>query len=69
MKYLHSISFILLVVGGLNWLLIGLFNMNAVMYLGDALAKVVYVLVGLGGIYEVVTHKSRCKDCIAGGSM
>ncbi|MEK7660080.1 MAG: DUF378 domain-containing protein [Patescibacteria group bacterium] len=75
MKTLHSISFILLVVGGLNWLLEA-FNWNFVMWLADLvnvplLADIIYVLVGLAAIYEVVTHKNRCKDCSApaGGAM
>ncbi|MDE2312476.1 MAG: DUF378 domain-containing protein, partial [Patescibacteria group bacterium] len=34
MKALHMIAFILLVIGGLNWLLIGLFKVDVVMYLG-----------------------------------
>lgn len=62
------VAFILLVVGGLNWLLVA-FNYNLVDMLlgaGSTLAKVVYILVGLSAIYEVATHKSSCKMC--GGS-
>jgi uncharacterized membrane protein YuzA (DUF378 family) len=68
MKGLHMVAFILLVVGGLNWLLVA-FNYNLVDMLlgaGSTLAKVVYILVGLSAIYEVATHKSSCKMC--GGS-
>ena len=63
MKSLHAIAFILVIVGGLNWLLVGLFNLDVVMYLGVALAKIVYVLVGLSAIYLIVTHKKDCKCC------
>jgi len=57
----HMITFILLVVGGLNWLLVGLADMNLVtMIFGGMpmIEKAVYVLVGLSAIYQVVTQKS-----------
>ncbi len=61
---LHALTFLLLAVGGLNWLLIGLFQYDAVMLLGATAAQVVYVLVGLSAIYEIVMHKSMgCKCC------
>jgi hypothetical protein len=66
MKNLHSVTFILLVIGGLNWLLVGLADINVVMYLAGVsawLPKVVYVLVGLSAVYEVAMHKNMCKNC------
>ena len=68
MKGLHSITFILLVIGGLNWLLIGLFSTwNLANYLGSGIAMIVYILVGLSAIVEIVNHKSLCKKCDKGG--
>jgi len=72
MKWLHKIAFILLVVGGLNWLLWGLFGWEIGSVLGGMtgwLATVVYVLVGLSAIYEVATHAGRCKECMPGGQI
>ncbi len=69
MKSLHMVTFILLVVGGLNWLLFGLLGWDIGTLLGgmdSMLAKIIYILVGLSAIYELVTHKSSCKMC--GGS-
>lgn len=63
MKALHIIAWVLVIVGGLNWLLVGLFNLNVVAYLGDVLARIVYVLVGLAALYELFTHKKTCKAC------
>ncbi len=66
MKNLHMVTFTLLVIGGLNWLLVGLFQTDVVMYLsgaGDWLPKVVYVLVGLSAIYELSVHKKLCRNC------
>ncbi len=68
MKGLHAVAFILVIIGGLNWLLIGLLDLNVVMYLGGTLAKIVYILVGLAAVYEVVTHKKTCKMCDKGAS-
>jgi uncharacterized protein len=68
MKALHMIAWILVIIGGLNWLLIGLFNFNVVMYLGDLLARIVYVLVGLSALYELFTHKANCKMCVSSPS-
>ena len=71
MKYLHLVSFILLVVGGLNWLAVGVLDMNLVEWLlgTGTVTMVVYVLVGLAAIYEAATHKGRCKECAGGGTM
>lgn len=44
-----------LVIGALNWLLVGLLNMNvveSVLGAGSLLTKVVYVVVGLAGLYK-----------------
>ncbi len=68
MKALHVIAFILVIVGSLNWLLVGLFDLNVVTYLGTIVEKIVYILVGLSAIYLVVTHKKSCSDCVASGN-
>ncbi len=64
MSKLHYVSFILLLAGGLNWLLIGAFGWNVVeMLLGLSIAGWVYILVGLSAIVEIVLHKKLCKMC------
>ncbi|MES3005925.1 MAG: DUF378 domain-containing protein [Patescibacteria group bacterium] len=71
MKSLHTISFILLAIGGLNWLLVGLFGWEIGMLFGGQAAvvsRIIYILVGLSAIYEVVTHKKNCKHCDSMGS-
>lgn len=55
---LDLISLILLIVGGLNWGLIGLMDYNLVTTLfgdGSILTQIVYILVGLAAIYTFVT--------------
>ncbi len=68
MKILHKISFILVIVGGLNWLLVA-FGYNLVDQLGSQLAMIVYILVGLSAIYLIVSHKTTCRYCVSGQSM
>ena len=66
---IHMVTFILLVIGGLNWLVFGLFGWDVGQIFGgmDAVvSKIIYVLVGLSAIYEVVTHKGNCKLCDKG---
>ena len=47
MKILHYVAFTLLVVGGLNWGLVALLNMNLVetVFGGMGLTNIVYILV------------------------
>ncbi len=68
MKALHMVTFSLLVIGGLNWLLTA-FNWNVVkMLLGSwpTVEMLVYILVGLSAIYQAFTHKMSCKMCSTG---
>ena len=63
MKALHVIAFILVIIGGLDWLLIGLGVGDVVAYLGSTVASIVYILVGLSALLLVFTHKASCKHC------
>lgn len=67
MKYAHMAAFLLVIVGALNWLAVGAVGKDISMFLGgmdSMLARGVYVLVGLAGIYLVATHKKDCKWCM-----
>lgn len=67
MKNLHMVTFLLLVVGGLNWGLIGFANVNLVSMLFGSMPLVeqgVYALVGLSAVVELVTHKDSCMACM-----
>ena len=57
MKNINLIALILVVVGGLNWGLVGLLNLNLVTtILGEgSLATLVYVLIGLSAVYVGMT--------------
>ena len=50
------IALVLVIVGAVNWGLVGVANMDLVALLlgaGSMLSKVVYVLVGLSGLYTI----------------
>jgi uncharacterized membrane protein YuzA (DUF378 family) len=71
MKALHMVAWILLIVGGLNWLLVA-FGWNLVDMIfgaGSTLSMIIYILVGLSAIYELVMHKKNCKMCGSGSGM
>jgi uncharacterized protein len=60
------VAFALLVVGGLNWGLVGLFQINLVeMLVGSmpTVEMVVYVLVGVSALYIAATHMGDCRVC------
>lgn len=55
---LDYLAMILLIVGGLNWGLVGLLDLDLVAALfgpGSMISRVVYILVGLAAIYGFVT--------------
>jgi uncharacterized protein len=74
----NAIALVLVIVGGLNWLLVGLFEFDLVASLFGGqtavLSKIVYVLVGLAAIWllirfpklvaerPVVSHVNTSRD-------
>ena len=66
MKLLHYVTFYLVIIGALNWGLIGLFGLNLVtMVFGSwpMVETLVYVLVGLSAVYRLVEHQKDCMIC------
>lgn len=58
MRALSTVARVLLIIGGLNWGLVGLFDFDLVAALfggqDSALSRIVYTLVGLAAVYELV---------------
>jgi len=51
------ICLILIIIGGLNWLLVGIFSFDLVAAIFGAMSiisKIVYILVGVGALYVVI---------------
>lgn len=76
MKSLHMVAWVLVMIGAVNWGLVGIgefmgSNLNVVnMLLGNwpTVEAIVYVLVGASAVYEIVKHKGMCKECSGSGS-
>jgi uncharacterized membrane protein YuzA (DUF378 family) len=58
MKAMNVLTLILVIVGAVNWGLVGLFQFDLVAALfggqDSVLARLVYILVGIAGIYQLV---------------
>lgn len=57
MKFINILTLILVIVGGLNWGLVGLFSFDlvaAIFGAGSALARIVYTLVGLSAAWQII---------------
>ena len=54
---LDRISLILVIIGALNWLLVGLFQFDAVAWIfGDqtaVLSRIIYAVVGVAGLWSI----------------
>lgn len=78
MKSLHKISLCLLVIGGLNWLLLGIFSWDIGSIFGGqgaVISRIIYILVGLAALVVISSYKSyhacaghkvceKCKGCV-----
>jgi uncharacterized protein len=65
MSVFNTVTFVLVVVGALNWGLVGLARFDLVaMLFGlsfgqvSAITRVVYTLVGVSAVYQLLTFKS-----------
>lgn len=65
-KEIHMVTFMLLALGGINWLLVGLIGWDVGMLFGgpgSVVSRIIYILIGLSAVYEIVTHMKTCKTC------
>lgn len=60
MKILNWIALVLLIIGGLNWGLVGIIGFNLVVYLFGSimiLPPIIYTLVGISAVYVIFLAK------------
>lgn len=60
---INSVTTLLGSIGAVNWGLVGLLDFNLVSALlgeGSVMTKAVYILVGLSGVYSIMTIGSKC---------
>ncbi len=61
----HKVAWVLLIVGGLNWGLVGLLKFDLVMYLfgqWEWVTRGIYVLVGVAAVMMLMVCKC-CMEC------
>lgn len=66
MKLIDIIACILVVVGGLNWGLVGAFDLDLVSTLfgaGSVISRVLYILIGLSAAYQIFRWKCGEGRC------
>lgn len=57
LNVLQGICYILIIIGAINWGLVGFFNFNLVEYLfreGTAVTRIIYDLVGIAAIVSII---------------
>lgn len=59
MKIVNLITFVLVIIGALNWSLVGLVDINlvSIIFGTTILTKVVYFMIGLSGLYMITRYK------------
>lgn len=71
MRVLTIISLLLIVIGALNWGLVGFFNYDLVRVIfGDMISRYIFALVGLAGIFGIFVlgrlWEKRDDVCVPG---
>lgn len=58
MKVIDKIALVLVIIGAINWLLIGLFDFNLVDSIFGTMSlisRIIYILVGISGLWSIRT--------------
>lgn len=56
MKVIDTIALVLIIIGAINWGLVGIFNFNLVDAIFGAMSvisKIIYILVGISGLWAI----------------
>ena len=65
MDWISKIALILVVIGGLNWGLVGMFNFDLVGFLFGSLSvlsRIIYILIGLASAWMLLGYISSAKE-------
>lgn len=65
-NFLDWLAIIIMIIGGLNWGLVGVFNFNiveAVFGIATIATKIVYIIVGLAALYGIAMLFKCFKAC------
>ena len=64
MKAINCVALTLVIIGALNWLLVGLFKFNLVDAIFGSLsllARIIYIIVGIAGLWSIAFY-SKVSD-------
>ncbi len=64
MKVINGIALTLVIIGALNWLLVGLFEFNLVDAIFGSLSvltRIIYIIVGIAGLWSIAFY-SKLSD-------
>ena len=56
MKVIDTIALVLIIIGAINWVLVGIFNFNLVEAIFGGLSvltRIIYILVGISGLWGI----------------
>ena len=56
MKIIDTIALVLIIIGAINWGLIGIFNFNlvdAIFGVMSVISRIIYILVGISGLWAI----------------
>ena len=64
MKFINIIALTLVIIGAINWLLVGLFQFNLVDTIFGSLSlltRIIYIIVGIAGLWSIALY-SKIAD-------
>ena len=64
MKALYWLCLVLIIIGGINWGLVGLFHFNLVDFIFgkmSMLSRIIYIVVGAAALIIIYAKASMCK--------
>lgn len=67
MDIIKKIAFVLTIIGGLNWGLIGLLNLDVVSLIFgpmSILSRITYLLVGASAVWLIFDHSCEVRDVV-----
>ncbi len=65
-NFLDWIAFVLILIGALNWGLVGFFHFDLVVAIFGSMStatRIVYAIVGVAGVYAIIRALCCCGKC------
>ena len=65
MKVINGIVLALIVIGAINWGLVGLFNFNLVTFIfakATVVSRIIFTLVGIAGLWSLTFFARLCTE-------